>query len=341
MNDSERTELARLNEQQARLEAEVAGLRQSLLRFEERFKSPLRESSPAAAAGPVAKSLGASAALAVAPPAAEMPVPPIIPTPCAVAQPVEHRLNRFDSRIASKALGPGIGTGNRAEGETPTPLRSAETQRAATVEDSSLELRLGTYWLVRIGIVMVLTALAFFGNYAYQNFIGHLGPAGKVGLLYLASGLLFGAGAWWQRQSVKESLRTYAQVLFAGGLAAVYFTTYAAHHFEPLRVIASPVLDGALLLAWAGFMVWIADRRKSEVLALFAVGLAYYTAVITGPGPSLSSRTWSSPRPQWSCWCATAGRRSPSPAWPPLTRPMVFGDSSMTAPGNGRARARI
>ena len=31
-------------------------------------------------------------------------------------------------------------------------------------------------------------------------------------------------------------------------------------------------------------MVWIADRKKSEVLALFAVGLAYYTSIITRVG---------------------------------------------------------
>ena len=31
-------------------------------------------------------------------------------------------------------------------------------------------------------------------------------------------------------------------------------------------------------------MVWVADRKKSEVLALFAVGLAYYTSIITRVG---------------------------------------------------------
>jgi hypothetical protein len=145
-------------------------------------------------------------------------------------------------------------------------------------------MRLGTYWLVRIGIVMVLTALVFFGNLAYQNFITKLGPGGKVTLLYLASAALLVAGSWWQRKAAKESLKNYAQVLFAGGLAAVYFTTYAAHHVETLRIIESPGLDGALLLAWAGFMAWVADRKKSEVLALFAIGLAYYTSIITRVG---------------------------------------------------------
>ena len=79
-------------------------------------------------------------------------------------------------------------------------------------------------------------------------------------------------------------MQNYAQVLFAGGLAAVYFTTYAAHHVATLRVIPSSLLDGALLLTWAAFMAWIADRRKSELLALFAVGLAYYTSAITPVG---------------------------------------------------------
>ena len=65
-------------------------------------------------------------------------------------------------------------------------------------------MRLGTYWLVRVGIVMLLTGLVFFGNYAYQNFIGKLGPGGKIGLLYFASALLLGFGAWWQRNILSD-----------------------------------------------------------------------------------------------------------------------------------------
>ncbi len=165
-------------------------------------------------------------------------------------------------------------------------LNASRIPPRATPSDTegSFEMRLGTYWLVRIGIVMFLTGLAFFGNYAYQKFIVNMGPGGKLCLLYTASALLLTGGAWWQRKAAKESLRNYGQVLFAGGLAAVYFTTYAAHHIPLLRVIENPVLDGVLLLGWTGFMVWIADRRKSEVLAFFALGLAYYTSIITRVG---------------------------------------------------------
>ena len=167
----------------------------------------------------------------------------------------------------------------------PVPPRlAARVAPASPPPKPSFEMRLGTYWLVRIGIVMLLTGLVFFGAYTYQNYIGLLGPTGKVLLLYAASTVLLGLGAWWQRKAAKASLKNYAQVLFAGGLAAVYFTTYAAHHIQQLCIIISALLDGALLLTWAGFMAWIADRKKSEVLALFAVGLAYYTSVITRGG---------------------------------------------------------
>jgi uncharacterized membrane protein len=177
-----------------------------------------------------------------------------------------------------------------ADAEPRPPFVSAQTESVPpdepppAAEKASFEMRLGTYWLVRAGIIMLLTGLAFFGNYAYHNIVGKLGPGGKISLLYLASGLLLGAGAWWQRRAAKESLKNYAQVLFAGGLAAVYFTTYAAHHIPPLCVITSAVVDGTLLLAWAGVIAWLADRRKSEVMAFFAVGLAFYSSVITRVG---------------------------------------------------------
>jgi len=221
--------------------------------------------------------------------AVPLAVPPLLP----VAEQIQSQQLVAEGPIASALLS--VREQVRHEPEpaihlapTPPPLAPDGVAPAASSDGAgkseSFEMRLGTYWLVRIGIVAMLTALVFFGTYAYQNYIGRLGPAGKVTLLYLASGALLGFGALFQRRAAKESLRNYAQVLLAGGMAAVYFTTYAAHYFPNLQIIENAVVDGALLLGWAGFMAWLADRRKSEVLALFAVGLAYYTSVITRVG---------------------------------------------------------
>ena len=209
-----------------------------------------------------------------------VPPPPLTPEPPKVAPPIISPLPA-ETIAVSVTKPPAKAAMGTAQSAATTESESA-TQTVP--EKSSFEMRLGTFWLVRIGIVMLLTGLAFFGNYAYHHIIGRLGAGGKIALLYLASGLLLGAGAWWQRRNVKESLKNYAQVLFAGGLAAVYFTTYAAYHIPPLRVIGSAVVDGMLLLGWAGVIAWIADRRKSEVMALFAVGLAFYSSIITRVG---------------------------------------------------------
>ena len=226
--------------------------------------------------------------VAAVPPPQSQPVPPVIPAEPIVPPELIYKIHKPQAPPATASpsvlspppfVAPEAGA-KAAQASVP----SGPPTPPPLPEKASFEMRLGTFWLVRIGIVMLLTGLAFFANFAYHHVVPKLGPAGKISLLYLASGLLLGAGAWWQRRNVKESLKNYAQVLFAGGFAAVYFTTYAAHHIPPLRVIGSALLDGALLLAWAGVIMWIADRRKSEVMALFAVGLAFYSSVITHVG---------------------------------------------------------
>lgn len=264
MNESDKRELENLKQRQKLIEQQLAALGGQIRNLEVRM------------------------VLSTTPAARDKPLPPTIPlrqpepTPPAVPPVIAPSFAKEKSAVANEPDVTATGTEFvpdflRKESHKPSPPFVAAQADAPA---PSFEMRLGTYWLVRIGAVLILTGLAFFGNLAYQN----MGAGGKVALLYLASGLMLGAGAWWQRKSVNESLQNYAQVLFAGGLAAVYFTTYAAHHIPALRVIENGLVDGVLLLGWAGFIAWIADRRKSELLALFATGLAYYTSIITPVG---------------------------------------------------------
>src|SRR4030095_12432828 len=145
-------------------------------------------------------------------------------------------------------------------------------------EAEPLELRVGTFWMARIGIVILLTGLVFLGNYAYHRIIPLLGPWGKATLLMLA-GLGLGGACYWMDKS-KETLRNFGRVLLAGGAATVYYTTYAAHFVQSLRVIEDALLGGILLLAVAGGIAWYAERKRSETVATLAVLLSYYTSAI-------------------------------------------------------------
>jgi len=160
--------------------------------------------------------------------------------------------------------------------------QTAPVSTAPPIERENLEMRVGRYWLVRIGIVVLLTGLVLLGNLAYQAVIEKLGAAGKLGFLYLAGGLLAAAGFWLEKKV--ETLRNYARVLLAGGAATVYYTTYAAHFVRPLCVIESPLLAGSLLLLLAGGFTWFALRRKAESVAFTAILLSYYTSAINPAG---------------------------------------------------------
>lgn len=177
------------------------------------------------------------------------------------------------------SLRPGVPA---AAHESAAPAASKPPPPPASASAEPLELRLGTYWMSRIGIVILLTGLVFLGNYAYHRIVPLLGPWGKIALLTLAGAALGGLGVWLERS--REATRNFGRVLLAGGAATLYYTAYAAHFVDRLRVIESPLLGGGLLLALTGMFVFAADRRRSEAIAVPGVLLAYYTSALNPIG---------------------------------------------------------
>jgi uncharacterized membrane protein len=238
------------------------------------------------------KSRLAAADIPPAPPVTESVPPPLLEMPpvTELAKPASDEPLRAEEAVTSQAapsvvppplpdlaVPPPIST---PVAPPPLPPSARESTSPGTEEGGreSLELRLGRVWLVRVGIVILLTGLVFLGNYAYHELIGRLGPIGKLALLYLAGSGLCILGMRVGRK--RESLRNYGRVLAAGGCAAIYYATYAAHFVPSLQVIASPVVGGALLLGLGGLFVGIADRIRSQTLAAATIALSFYTAAI-------------------------------------------------------------
>ena len=251
MNPADRQELDAILRDQLRLRNLATALDQRIAALGEKLAEPEPTAPP-----PLTKA-GPSPASAPSPVAEAVSFPDNAPPPAAAPIPPAPR----PEPTAPKA--------------TPPPVPPAPPAE-------SIELKLGTFWLARIGIVILLTGFVFLGNYAYHHIVPMLGPWGKLSLLALGGAALSGAGAWLERG--REAMRNYARVLLAGGAATFYYTAYAAHFVAPLRVIESPLLGGALLLTLAGGFVWFAERRRSEPLALSAVLLSYYTAAINPIG---------------------------------------------------------
>ncbi len=161
----------------------------------------------------------------------------------------------------------------------PAPL-SPEPTPEKPEEKTSFELQLGKVWFVRIGVVMVLTGLAYLAHMGYKGLAVEIRPYLNASLLYLISFAMMSAGLFLHRRF--EFLKNYSEVLTGGGMAAVYFSTYALFFVDApvLGLIKSPIIAGQLLAAWAVFIIWFASRKKSEVMALFAVAGAYYASYV-------------------------------------------------------------
>ncbi|HEY2343896.1 MAG TPA: DUF2339 domain-containing protein, partial [Chthoniobacteraceae bacterium] len=166
--------------------------------------------------------------------------------------------------------------------EAPPPPPESEEAPTPTPPRDSLEMRLGTVWLARLGIVIFLTGLVFLGNFAWHAIIHRLTAGGKLALITLAGAALAGIGKWLE--SRQDEVRSFARILLAGGAATIYYAAYAAHYVAPLRVIESPLLGGLLLLGLSGAFVAWAHSRQSQAIATLAILLAYYTSAINPIG---------------------------------------------------------
>jgi uncharacterized membrane protein len=145
-----------------------------------------------------------------------------------------------------------------------------------TTLKSSLDLEeaLGTNWLNKIGISILVLGLAFFLVYQLRT----LGPAGKVSVGYAVSAFLLGAGLWLEGG---ERYRILARAGIGGGWALLFFTTYAIYHVPAAHVINSQIVDLILMLIVAAAMVWHTLRYKSQVVTGLAFLLAFLTVTIS------------------------------------------------------------
>jgi len=157
----------------------------------------------------------------------------------------------------------------------PTP---SSVPKPVAEEKDTLEMQVGRVWLVRVGILILLTGLVFLGNFAWTEIIAKVGAPGKLATIVFAGLGLAGLG-WWVKRK-REELAAYGKVLIGGGIATIYYATYAAHFVEPLRVIASPLVGGALLMMLGAAILWLANRLRSQAVAVVTVLLGFYTAAI-------------------------------------------------------------
>jgi hypothetical protein len=249
MTTQERDQLRAFTQRQDRLEEALAHLRADFTNWESRVAAATPPPLPTPVAAPAST---ASVSLAEPPPIPQPELPPLPNSPICTdwTKPISH---------LAKIDGP--------PDTAPAPAQPA-----------GLEFQFGR-WLARIGVVFALITLVSFSTIVYRDFYHVLGPWSKLTILTLVSGGLIALGLRLER-----TLTVYGRTLAGGGLACLYYTLYGATYVPPLRVIESPVLGGVLLLGWSAWVLYLAERRNSELLSIFAIALAYFSSAITPVG---------------------------------------------------------
>ncbi|HKS76410.1 MAG TPA: DUF2339 domain-containing protein [Terriglobales bacterium] len=138
----------------------------------------------------------------------------------------------------------------------------------------NIEEALGTNWLNKLGVSLLVLGIAFFLAYQLKT----LGPAGKVLVGYVVSAVMLGAGIWFERNN---RYRILARAGVGGGWALLFFVTYAMYHVPAAHVLSSQPLDLVLMLVVAAAMVWHTLRYRSQVVTGLSFFLAFLTVTVS------------------------------------------------------------
>lgn len=228
-----------------------------------------------------------------------------------------QRLTDLETTLSDRF---GIGTGWESEAEaavpmahkkavvpevvsTPVPAQEVETPVLELVEPAkeevspaapksaepaSLESRIGTYWLNRLGIGSLVIGIALFIIYSFQSW----GAAVKIVMGVLAGLALIGGGEWYEKGTDRDESRNkyWGLGLIGGGWAVLYFTAFAAYHIADVKILSNLFVEELLLTGLCAGALFHACERKSQTIATFAVMLSFVT--ITFSQISAASVCW-------------------------------------------------
>lgn len=136
-----------------------------------------------------------------------------------------------------------------------------------------LEETLGTNWLLKIGVTILVIGISLFLAYSVQK----LGPWGKVTVGLGVSAVAIAVGWFIER---REKWTVFGRVVLSGGWGLAYFTAYAMRNVEAARVLERDAAGLIVMLTVAAGIVGHSLKYRSQFVTGFAYGLAYLTLTI-------------------------------------------------------------
>jgi uncharacterized membrane protein len=199
---------------------------------------------------------------------------------------IEHRLQmESPAEVAPRpgvAAAPSPPPSKPSEFAPPLSAQPAPPQRpgphiapAPPVLDASLESRIGSHWLNRIGIAAVLIGISYFLKFAFEN--NWIGPAGRV-----AIGIVAGiAVLLWSERFRSRGYAAFSYSLKAVGFGALYLSLWAA--FQRYALIPSSAAFAMMLVVTASAAA-MALAQNAQLLAALALVGGFSTPLLLSTG---------------------------------------------------------
>src|SRR5690242_4840317 len=218
----------------------------------------------------------------VAPPiAAKPPAPPTQPpSPQAPAPRVppasSHPAGDMPSTLAARISTPLPVSAFKVSAPKDSAPRPTLQQRLKTV--SSIEETLGTNWLYKLGIIILVVGVALFGIHE----LGTLGPLGKAAISYFTALFMLIGGIALEKN---ERYKLIGRGGIGGGWALLFFTTYGIYYVSAMRILPPDVawltVDCVLMLLVAVAMALHTLRYRSQFVTGLAFLLGYFTVALS------------------------------------------------------------
>ncbi len=148
-------------------------------------------------------------------------------------------------------------------------------QKKPSAGGSDLEIRMGQKWLLIIGILAMVFGVGYFLKYSFEQ--GWVGPAGRVAMAYLWGVVFLIAGDRFR----KKELKNFGLSLSGGGIAVLYFATFAG--FQLYDLIPQATAFGVMVLITA-LACLLAVLYDAKWLAVLGMAGGFLTPVLLSTG---------------------------------------------------------
>jgi len=142
-------------------------------------------------------------------------------------------------------------------------------------DSGQFEVNFGQKWLLIIGIVTMVFGVGYFLKYSFEQ--GWIGPAGRVSMAYLWGIVFLVAGNLFR----KKDFETFGLYLVGGGIATLYFSTFAAFQLYALIGQVPSFAVMVMITVLAATLAIVYDNKWLAVLGIIG---GFLTPVVLSTG---------------------------------------------------------